>query len=295
MTLSIPIIKPVGRLPLKIRKVITSVYSGVHNSLISGKGLDFKGFRPYRSSDNPLHIDDSVSERISSMPDLEPWVRIYYAEKTIQVICILDTRPSMRAPIRKQEYATELLWLFALSAFENQDPFRLICFHPKLSYDSGWNTSEEGFSMFLRALSHQRVHPSPPKKNSDMFGLLAPLQLRDTLVIGISDFTTPWDREMDSLRRLNMPKRNIRAILCGLDEWKGFSPQSYGVTFIDPDARVFHQDDLRKEGDTDRRRQKAEDRFQAITQAARSRSTVFIPVPLLEEPIGTVKRTFPRS
>jgi uncharacterized protein (DUF58 family) len=294
MKLSIPVIKPAARLPLKIRKVITSVYTGVHHSLLSGKGLDFKGFRPYRSSDNPLHIDDSVSERISSMPDLEPWVRTYYTERTIQVICILDTRPSMTAPIRKQEYATELIWLFALSAFENHDPFRLICFHPTWSYDSGWNSSEEHFKMFLRALSQQRVRAFPPKKNLDMFGLLAPLQLRDTLVIGISDFTMPWDREMESLRRLNMPKRNIRAILCGLDEWKGFSSQSYGVTFVDPDAQVFHQDDLREEGDTDRRRQKAQDRFQAITQAARSRSTIFIPVPLLEDPVTVVKRTFPR-
>ncbi len=294
MNISIPVKKPIERLPLKMRKVIASTYTGIHSSLVSGKGLDFKGFRLYRSSDNPLHIDDSVSERVSSMPDLEPWVRTYYAEKSINVICILDSRPSMTAPPRKQEYATELIWLFALSAFEHGDRFRLIGFRPESSYDSGWTTSEEQFVMFLRALSHNRMRPVLFRKNQNIFSPLINLPLQDTFVVGISDFAASWDKEMDSLRLLNTSKKNIRVVLCGLDEWKGFSPQNYGVTFMDPGSRILHLDDLRKGSDTDRRRQKAENRFQAITQSARSRSVAFIPIPLLEEPVKTVSRVFLR-
>jgi uncharacterized protein (DUF58 family) len=294
MNLSILVKKPIHRLPLGIRKVIISIYTGAHNSLISGKGLNFKGFRPYKSSDNPLHIDDSVSERISSMPDLEPWVRTYYTERTVNVTCVLDTRPSMTAPLRKQEYAAELVWLFALSAFEYNDPFRLIVFHPNASYDSGWMSSEDQFTTFLHALSSNRIHPTILRKNQDMFSFLVTLQLHDTLMVGISDFTANWGKEIDSLRFLNMSKKNIRVVLCGLDEWKGFSPQSYGAVFMEPGSQISHQDDLRKGRNTDRRRQEAEDRFRAIAQRAHSRSVTFIPIPLLEEPITEVRRTFLR-
>lgn len=294
MTLSIPVIKPVARLPFRIRKVLTSIYAGTHKSLISGKGWDFKGFRPYKSSDNPQHIDDSVSERVSSMPDLEPWVRTHYAEKTLNVVCILDTRASMTAPLRKQEYAIELIWIFALSAFKYCDRFRLICFHPESSCDSGWNSSEEQFTRFLRALSRNRIHPTTFRDNQNLFSPLANLQLYDTFLIGISDFATSWNKEMNSLRQLHASQRNIRVVLCGLDEWKGFSPQGFGATFMEPGSQIVHQDNLRKGKDTDRRRQEAEMRFAAITQSARACSMTFIPIPLLEEPITVVKRTFSR-
>jgi len=286
-----PITKPVERLPLKVRKILASIHAGAHNSLLSGKGSDFKGFRPYRSSDNPLHIDDSASERLSSMPDLEPWVRTYYAERTLHMVCILDTRPSMTAPPKKREYAGELIWIFALSAFEYRDRFRLIQFNPKGSYDSRWMGSEEQLVAYLRALSHNRTHSTRFRKNQGMFSPLGDLQLQDTLVVGISDFTTDWEREMDFLRQLNVTKKNLRVVLCGLDEWKGFSPQSYGVTFREPGSQTFHQDDLRKGGDTDRRRQAAEDRFTTLAQNARTRSVIFIPIPLLEEPVTVVRRT----
>ena len=82
--------KPSVLIKLEIEQVISQFFVGLHQSILGGRGLEFKRLRPYDPADSLAARDDAASAKISEDPDLEPVSRDYYAERVISVYFLLD-------------------------------------------------------------------------------------------------------------------------------------------------------------------------------------------------------------
>lgn len=226
--------KPSELLRLKIERVLFQIRGGIHKSKVKGEGPEFRGFRPWDPSDNPARINYPASYKISPELD-EIVVRTSHGEKRISVVAILDWRVTMGYPLRKLEHAAALFWLFALSAFKEQDRFRAIVVLDDSLVDSGWILGENALEGFWEevlvqrepdaAILHQGIGP---------VSLLAESRLGDAFLAVISDFCAPWDKEIEALDWLGMRARNVKGVLIALDEWLGFESGGYGVDLRDP-------------------------------------------------------------
>src|SRR3989344_2161949 len=113
---------------LAVEKVLAGFQSGIHRSVLGGHGMEFKSLHPYDPSADALSSIDWLASARQSPHDAEFLSRGYEPERIISVLCLVDDGVSMQFPPKKQECAAFLLWLFAVSAFKNQDAFRCAFF-----------------------------------------------------------------------------------------------------------------------------------------------------------------------
>lgn len=263
---------------LKIDKVIGSFHDGVHRSAMSGGGIEFRGIRPYDPSDRPSQIDWGASARLSGS-NLELVSRDYYPEREISVICVVEDSSSMHVPQKKREHAAALSWLFAISAFKYHDLFKFARFSSQEVCATQWVRREDS----LLASRHEHFRGS-------LFFYLLNLAVKNTLLVVISDFGPHWKEEYTQLRRLDLQTQNIRCLFFALDEWAGFTPSSFGATFLDPVSRVTRVLNLGKKGGAHREQMEQKIRFDEISRLIRPLGIPFITVPLLEDPLLGVRR-----
>lgn len=284
-------IRPSVRLRLEIDRVVARFRFGIHRSVMSGFGMEFRGFKPYESSDPPNAIDYLASERLSQEPEFEPVVRQYHPEKEIGVVFLLSAEESMSLPAQKISHALELLWLFALSAFKHRDRFRIILFGECPLYDSGWLLREDQIENFFGVLAREGDRAVGQSKNVDIFSHLSSLPLFDAMAVVVSDFTLSWEKELLALRRLEIIEKNIKVMMLALEEWGGFLPLSFGLSLRDPrDKIVRHY----SKSDVAELAAQARQHFERIRQGVRALAVPFIEVPLLQSPVRTVERAFLR-
>lgn len=273
--------RPSYRIRLDIHRVLDCFPSGVHRSAMMGRGIDFKGLRGYDpSSDELAQIDWLTSARMAGTEDITDfYVRDFHPEREISVVCAVDTLPSMSAPTRKKEYASQFMLLFALSAFKCQDRFLHVLFSQDEVSSSGWVKSEDALFSGLYTTYRQSIT-----------SYLSSIQLHDTLLVVVSDFSSECAVTGRTLRLLNMEQKNIRTFFIALDEWDGFRPFPFGITLFDPNKRQNRRIDLRKGAGADSEKKTHDEHLNMLARSVRSLGVPLFRISLLEDPFRQLHR-----
>lgn len=284
--------KPTGLMRFKIDLVLRELYSGLDRSIFTNKGIEFKRLRPYNPIvDTPTAVDDMASHRLSDEPELEPYSRVHYAPKRISVVVLLNISGSMGIPAVKEEQASLLFWFMALSAFKHYDYFRVITYDLKPLGDSGVVVSEDELVDFFS--SHNDI--AMPSKSflrfDSVYSYLSQCDLHDTVLFVISDFAHDWNKELSFLRGALTRERNIKLVLCALDEWEDFSPSPYAMVIYDPRLgkyREYCPEELKE------LKSKALAHFLSIEESVRPLGALFIKVSILADPLAVLKQALLR-
>lgn len=117
--LSKELLKEVGRIEIRTRQLVDSLYSGSYKSVFKGQGIEFAGIRQYYRGDDFRSIDWKVSARSGNLH-----IREHTEERELQIIIALDLSGSMAfgsAAKEKRESAVEFAAVMALVAERNND------------------------------------------------------------------------------------------------------------------------------------------------------------------------------
>lgn len=117
--LSKELLKEVGRIEIRTRQLVDSLYAGSYKSVFKGHGMEFAGIRQYYRGDDFRSIDWKVSARTGDLH-----IREHTEERELQVIIALDLSGSMAFGSDskiKREAAVEFAALMSLVAEKNND------------------------------------------------------------------------------------------------------------------------------------------------------------------------------
>ena len=293
MVISANIQKPANLLRLEIEKVLAQFRTGIHRSVIASHGMEFKMVRPYDASDSPSVIDYMVSARVSEEPELQPMSRVYYTEKEISVVVVIDAGKTMSVPARKIEQMVTIFWLFALSTFKYHDRFRVISFSDEHTRDSDWIRDEGTLEDYVMHESLD-IDNTANSRYGNVFSYLAELEMRDMVLVVISDFAAAWNTQPEMLRRLGIVENNIKMIIFALDEWSDVRPHPYGIRFFDPKNNELVFEDMLADGDLSIRARAAAAHLKQIEQSIAPLSGICIKIPLLADPLVVARKEFTR-
>lgn len=111
------------QLQLQVHRRLGSPYSGEHQGLFKGQGIDLKNLREYQPGDDIRKIDWNVFARLGT-----PHVKEHYEEKQIPVWFFLDaTAPMYFGQVEsKISYAQKLIGLLCLLALDQGHRIGLI-------------------------------------------------------------------------------------------------------------------------------------------------------------------------
>lgn len=284
--------KPAGLMRSKIDQVLREFHGGLHRSILTNKGVEFKRIRPYNPTvDTPTAVDDMASHRLSDEPELEPYSRVHYASKRISVVVLLNINGSMNIPAVKEEQTALLFWFTALSAFKHCDYFRVITYDCKPFGDSDVVVNEDELVDFF---SHHNDISRSSKRFSQfesVYSYLSQCDLHDTVIFVISDFAHKWNKEPVFLRSIGMRERNVKLVLCALNEWGDFSPPPYAMTIYDPclgKPRQYCQEELKE------LKSKALAHLLSIEESMRPLGALFINISILADPLAALKQELRR-
>lgn len=285
--------KTTGLMRSNIDQVIREFGGGLHRSIFTGKGIEFKRLRLYNPMvDTPTAVDDMASHRLSDEPELEPYSRVHYNSKRISVVVLLDVSASMNIPSLKEEQAALLFWFVALSAFKYYDYFRVVtCDGSKPLGDSGMVSGEDELVSFF-SFHNDVIRPSQYfSRFNSVYSYLSRCDLHDAVIFVISDFAYEWNKELLFLRNVGMRERNIKLVLCALDEWEEFSPSPYAMAIYDPrigKVREYCQEELREI------KSKVSAHFLSIEESVRPLGALFVKIPVLTDSLAVLKQSLRR-
>ncbi len=128
--LSKDLLKEVGRIEIRTRQLVDSLYSGSYKSVFKGHGMEFAGIRQYYRGDDFRAIDWKVSARSGNLH-----IREHTEERELQVIIALDLSGSMAFGTNskeKRESAVEFAAVMSLAAERNNDRAGICLFTDKV-------------------------------------------------------------------------------------------------------------------------------------------------------------------
>lgn len=128
--LSKELLKEVGRIEIRTRQLVDSLYSGSYKSVFKGHGMEFAGIRQYYRGDDFRSIDWKVSARTGDLH-----IREHTEERELQVIIALDLSGSMAfgsGSKEKRECAVEFAAVMSLAAERNNDRAGICLFTDKV-------------------------------------------------------------------------------------------------------------------------------------------------------------------
>ncbi len=117
--LSKELLKEVGRIEIRTRQLVDSLYAGSYKSIFKGHGMEFAGIRQYYRGDDFRSIDWKVSARTGDLH-----IREHTEERELQIIIALDLSGSMAfgsGSKEKRESAVEFAAVMSLVAERNND------------------------------------------------------------------------------------------------------------------------------------------------------------------------------
>ncbi len=117
--LSKELLKEVGRIEIRTRQLVDSLYAGSYKSVFKGHGMEFAGIRQYYRGDDFRSIDWKVSARSGDLH-----IREHTEERELQIIIALDLSGSMAfgsGSKEKRESAVEFAAVMSLAAERNND------------------------------------------------------------------------------------------------------------------------------------------------------------------------------
>lgn len=116
---TLDLMRRIGRLELRVRRLVDSALVGAYRSAFKGRGVTFDGVRPYEPGDDVRSMDWNVSARAG-----EPYIKQYVEDRELTVMVVVDDSASMRfgsQTVNKRERAAELTAAVSMLALRGGD------------------------------------------------------------------------------------------------------------------------------------------------------------------------------
>ncbi len=181
-------------------------YSGRHNSLWRGRGLNFEELRHYQMGDDIRNLDWKVTLRTG-----KPHVRSYSEEKDRHIIIALDQRSNMffsSVEVMKSVIAAEVAALSAWQALNEGDRVSLVWLDDQQLHWPQPTRSKSVLLSWLRQLSevNQSLNVNSqfnPEQNwNRMLTKMAAQRLRDATILLFSDWSDADQATVQQLKHL---------------------------------------------------------------------------------------------
>jgi uncharacterized protein (DUF58 family) len=124
------LLKKIQQIQIHTRRLVNEAFVGEYHSVFKGRGMEFDEVREYQPGDEIRTIDWNVTARMG-----RPFIKRYVEERELTVMLLVDVSASGNfGSIKhlKNEVATEICAILALSAIKNNDKVGMIMFTDKI-------------------------------------------------------------------------------------------------------------------------------------------------------------------
>ena len=169
------------------QKAVRDPWVGDYRSRLRGRGFEFDQHKIYQHGDDYRQIDWNVTARMG-----HPYIKRFTEERELTIMFLVDLSYSGEFGSMKQfknEIATEICALLALSAVRNNDKVGLILFTDKIEK---FVPPKKGKTHVLRVI-REALYYKPENKGTDIsvaLEYLLKVTKRKTVCFLISDFIT---------------------------------------------------------------------------------------------------------
>lgn len=181
------ILKKVRQIQIRSSRLVNDVLAGEYVSVFKGRGMEFEDVREYQAGDDIRTIDWNVTARLG-----HPYVKRFKEERELTIMFLVDLSYSGEFGSMKQfknEIATEICALLALSAVRNNDKVGLILFTDKIEK---FVPPKKGKTHVLRVI-REVLYYKPENKGTDIsvaLEYLLKVTKRKAVCFLVSDFIT---------------------------------------------------------------------------------------------------------
>ncbi len=181
------ILKKVRQIQIRSSRLVNDVLAGEYVSVFKGRGMEFEEVREYQAGDDIRTIDWNVTARMG-----HPYIKRFTEERELTIMFLVDLSYSGEFGSMKQfknEIATEICALLALSAVRNNDKVGLILFTDKIEK---FVPPKKGKTHVLRVI-REVLYYKPENKGTDIsiaLEYLLKVTKRKTVCFLVSDFIT---------------------------------------------------------------------------------------------------------
>jgi len=181
------ILKKVKQIQIRSSRLVNDVLAGEYVSVFKGLGMEFEDVREYQAGDDIRTIDWNVTARLG-----HPYIKRFKEERELTIMFLVDLSYSGEFGSMKQfknEIATEICALLALSAVRNNDKVGLILFTDKIEK---FVPPKKGKTHVLRVI-REVLYYKPENKGTDIsiaLEYLLKVTKRKTVCFLVSDFIT---------------------------------------------------------------------------------------------------------
>ena len=227
--ISSDVLKQVKLLELRTRGLVNSLFSGEYHSVFKGLGMEFSEVREYQPGDEVRAIDWNVTARMR-----HPYVKRYIEERELTVVLMVDLSGSERfgtVARFKNELATELSAVLAMSAIRNNDRVGAVLFTDRVEHVVRPGKGRRHVLRLVRDLMVWR----PEGRGTDIGGAveyLARMLRHRAIVFIISDFVS--DALERPLKRLSQ-RHDVVAVTIE-DPHERVLPDVGLARFTDPES-----------------------------------------------------------
>ncbi len=202
-------LKDLEKFVLITKKRITSKYSGGRKSILGGRGLTIKEYRPYTIGDDIRLIDWKVYAKTDDL-----FIKVYEEDKDLSVNVILDSTLSMSygKGITKFDYESMIAAGFLYLALKENERFRFSFIHDDIELYS-LKRGKKHFADYVSIVNKKK-----PKGKLNLYNALEKQKnflKQKSMIILLSDFLFPIEEIEKSLHLL---KGNEVKIIRILDE-----------------------------------------------------------------------------
>lgn len=179
------ILKKVRQIQIRSSRLVNDVLAGEYVSVFKGRGMEFEEVREYQIGDDIRTIDWNVTARLG-----HPYIKIFAEERELTIMFLVDLSSSGKfGSVRqfKNEIATEICALLALSATRNNDKVGLILFTDRIEK---FVPPKKGKTHVLRII-REVLYFEPEGKGTDIstaLEYLIKVTKRKTVSFLVSDF-----------------------------------------------------------------------------------------------------------
>ncbi|ODS31453.1 MAG: hypothetical protein SCARUB_03410 [Candidatus Scalindua rubra] len=181
------ILKKVRQIQIRSSRLVNDVLAGEYVSVFKGRGMEFEEVREYQVGDDIRTIDWNVTARLG-----HPYIKRFAEERELTIMFLVDLSSSGEfGSVRqfKNEIATEVCALLALSAVRNNDKVGLILFTDKIEK---FVPPKKGKTHVLRVI-REVLYFKPKSKGTDIsvaLEYLIKVTKRKSVCFLVSDFIT---------------------------------------------------------------------------------------------------------
>lgn len=183
--LSSQFLKRVGRVEIRARRAVDSLFSGEYHSAFKGRGMEYAESRPYHPGDDIRAMDWNVTARTG-----DPFMKTFREERELTLMLLYDVSASVffgSGEKLKSETAAEVLATLAFSAIRNNDKVGLAAFTDRMEL---YIPPRKGRRNVLR-LIREILFLKPEGRGTDMAGALdylGAVMKKRAIVFLVSDF-----------------------------------------------------------------------------------------------------------